>query len=68
MAKYTTRYKIGQKVEAHGIPGQITAVTIRKGYRQYEFSYVKDGGPTACMCDEVEIQSCNDGSLGFRKI
>ena len=67
MARYTTKYKIGQRVEVQGIPGQITAVTVRKGYRSYEFSYVKDGGPTCCNCEEVEIRTDNQDPLGFQK-
>ncbi len=67
MARYTTKYKIGQRVESQGIPGQITAITLRKGHRAYEFSYIKDGGPTSCVCEEVEITSGNDNPLGFTK-
>ncbi len=67
MARYTTKYGIGQNVEVQGIPGQITAVTLRKGHRAYEFSYVKDGGPTSCMCEEVEISNGNNNSLGFKR-
>ncbi len=65
MARYAVKYGIGQRVEAHGIPGQITAVTLRKGHRAYEFSYVKDGGPVSSWCEEVEIRSDNKNPLGF---
>lgn len=55
MARYTTKYKIGQRVESQGIPGQITAITFRKGHRAYEFSYIKDGGPTPACARKLKL-------------
>ncbi len=67
MARYTSKFGIGQRVEVYGKPGLITAVFIRKGHRAYEFSYTNDGTPTSCNCEEVEIFAGNDNPIGFVK-
>ena len=65
MARYKTKYAINQKVEAHGLPGMVTAIHIRNRHRAYEFSYVGEGGPTSCNCEEGEIKAVGDNKLGF---
>ncbi len=66
MARYTTKYGIGEQVQVYGKPGLITAVHIRKGHRAYEFSYTDNGTPTSCNCEEVEIATCSDTPIGFK--
>jgi len=67
MARYTSKYGIGQKVKVYGKPGLITAIHIRKGHRAYEFSYTDNGTPTSCTCEEVEICAGQISQIGFKK-
>ena len=66
MTTYETKYGIGDLVEAHGLPGVITAVFIRSGV-SYEFSYVNDGAPCSCGCEECELTLKSKNQIGFRK-
>ncbi len=62
----TTKFGVGDLVEALGISGIITAVFIRSGV-SYEFSYVKDGAPCSCSCEECELTLKSKNQIGFRK-
>ena len=66
MATHETKFGIGGIVESHGIPGIITAVFIRSGV-SYEFSYVCDGEPKSCCCEEVELELRSKRKIGFNK-
>jgi hypothetical protein len=66
MARYKTKYGIGEEVEVFGIAGVVTGVTINKGGKSYEFSYLGDNGPTCCHCSEVEMNTRTRNELGFK--
>lgn len=66
MAKYTVKYPIGSKVSSQGVDGIITAVHIRGRGRSYEFSFPKDGVPTAINVEECEIEANSDKKIGFK--
>ncbi len=66
MHTYKTKFGIGDIVEAHGLPGMVTALHIRGGIC-YEFSYIHDGEPKSCNCEEVELKLCSKSKIGFQK-
>ena len=68
MARYNTKYKIGQSVKVHNIPGKVTAIHIRNKHRSYEFSYLDNQNPTCYTCEECEIESVDTkptSQIGF---
>ena len=69
MTRVNVKYPVGRMVclKVGGIPGMITAVTIRGKDRHYEFSYSKDGTPSSVNVEEVEIEDLADRPFGFRK-
>ena len=66
MAKYNTKFKIGENVDVYGIPGKITAIHIRGSSRSYSIGYVKDGEIIETCCVEVEIEHSSKSKLGFK--
>ncbi len=67
MITHSTKFGIGDLVEALGIPGIITAVFIRQDGCSYQFSYVNEGNPTYCVCAEVELEFSSNRKVGFNK-
>jgi len=68
MASYKVKHRIGEEIEAYGVPGIITAVTIREGNRVYEVGYLdKDDKPSYFLAQECELQKSGSKSMGFRK-
>lgn len=66
MRTYKTKFGVGDIVEAHGLPGIITAVFIRSGV-SYEFSYTCNSEPRSCCCEEVELKLRSERKIGFSK-
>ena len=67
--KVSVKYPYGSEVLAHNVvPGIVTAVTIRGGYKSYEFSYINnDGNPASTICTEAELSINNTKPIGFSK-
>ncbi len=62
MARVNVKYPCGTEVmtKQGDVPGMVTAVFIRGKGRTYEFSYTKDGTPTCCTVEEIEIEEVDD--------
>ncbi len=67
MHTHETKFGIGDIVEVHGLPGMITAIHLRMGV-SYEFSYINDGEPKSCNCEEVELTLRSKSKVGFGKV
>ncbi len=66
MARITTKYSCGDRVNCKGIPGQVTAIFIRGRGRAYEFSYVNhDGEPKAVNAEECELSTGEPEKMGY---
>lgn len=71
MSQVSIKYKCGTRVRiAHHPPtnGIVTAVIIRGRGRVYEVGHAGDNGPTNTLCDEVELEPCEEqNKFGFGK-
>lgn len=66
MARITTKYTCGDKVNCKGVSGQVTAIFIRGKGRAYEFSYVnKDGELKAVGAEECELSIDEPKRMGY---
>ncbi len=65
---YDVKYYPGEEVLCHGVPGMVTAVTIRdNGGRCYEFTYVSNEGNPVCISSrECELKKNKMNDIGFK--
>lgn len=67
MPTIETKYEYGQTVSCYGLIGKITAIHIRNGLNEYEFSYIdNDGKHHTENVAECELETTELKPIGFK--